>query len=91
MFYDDFEDVKLTLPVGTQPPRPRMQFNKPLDVKRYDYLFKLIVIGDQSVGKTNLTMKFCEFGFDPTYVATIGKLIILTIKLLYLKPLKISI
>ena len=35
-------------------------------------LFKVIVIGDSGVGKTNLITRFCENSFKDTYVATIG-------------------
>jgi Ras-related protein Rab-8A len=38
----------------------------------YDYLVKLIIIGDSGVGKTNILMKFCEQEFKSSYVATIG-------------------
>lgn len=38
----------------------------------YDYLVKLIIIGDSGVGKTNILMKFCEQEFKQNYVATIG-------------------
>lgn len=38
----------------------------------YDYLVKLIIIGDSGVGKTNLLMRFCEQDFKSNYVATIG-------------------
>lgn len=35
-------------------------------------LYKVIVIGDSGVGKTNLITRFCENHFKDTYVATIG-------------------
>lgn len=38
----------------------------------YDYLVKMIIIGDSGVGKTNFLMQFCESNFKGTYVATIG-------------------
>ena len=38
----------------------------------YDYLVKMIIIGDSGVGKTNFLMQFCEGDFKGTYVATIG-------------------
>ena len=37
----------------------------------YDYLIKLIIIGDPTVGKTNLILKFVDENFQ-TYMATIG-------------------
>lgn len=38
----------------------------------YDYLIKLILIGDSGVGKTNILQKFSENKFDIGAVATIG-------------------
>ena len=38
----------------------------------YDYMIKLIIIGDSGVGKTNILTRFCENIFKDTHVATIG-------------------
>ena len=38
----------------------------------YDYLLKYIIIGDPSVGKSNLLMKFAHNKFTDEYQATIG-------------------
>ena len=38
----------------------------------YDYMVKLIIIGDSGVGKTNILTRFCENEFKETHVATIG-------------------
>ena len=38
----------------------------------YNYLFKYIIIGDPSVGKSNLLMKFANNRFTEEYQATIG-------------------
>lgn len=38
----------------------------------YDYMTKLIVIGDSGVGKTNIILKFTQEKFKDNYVATIG-------------------
>ena len=40
--------------------------------KNYNYLLKYIIIGDASVGKSNLLMKFTENKFNESYQATIG-------------------
>ena len=37
-----------------------------------ELLFKLIIIGDSGVGKTNLLMRYCEDTFKTNYVSTIG-------------------
>jgi small GTP-binding protein len=38
----------------------------------YDYLFKIIVIGDGAVGKTSLTVRFSQGYFKEDYKMTIG-------------------
>lgn len=38
----------------------------------YDYMFKVIIIGDSGVGKTNLILRFSDRNFNNKYVATIG-------------------
>jgi len=38
----------------------------------YDYLFKLLLIGDSSVGKSCLLLRFADDSFVDTYISTIG-------------------
>lgn len=38
----------------------------------YDYLFKLLIIGDSSVGKSCLLLRFADDSYDDTYISTIG-------------------
>jgi len=38
----------------------------------YDYLIKLIIIGDSGVGKTCFLMKFAEDNFTTSHISTIG-------------------
>lgn len=40
--------------------------------KEYDYLFKVLVIGDSGCGKTCLVSRFSDKRFDESYVSTIG-------------------
>ncbi|XP_054877021.1 ras-related protein Rab-8B [Poeciliopsis prolifica] len=40
--------------------------------KSYDYLFKLLLIGDSGVGKTCLLFRFSEDAFNATFISTIG-------------------
>lgn len=40
--------------------------------KAYDYLFKLLLIGDSGVGKTSLLFQFADQDFQETFIATIG-------------------
>lgn len=38
----------------------------------YDWLIKLLLIGDSGVGKTNILLRFCEGNFHTTHLTTIG-------------------
>ena len=40
--------------------------------KPYDFLFKLLLIGDSSVGKTTILHRFVEASFIQTRIVTIG-------------------
>ncbi|KAK2854356.1 hypothetical protein Q5P01_007017 [Channa striata] len=40
--------------------------------KTYDYLLKLLLIGDSGVGKTCLLFRFSEDAFNTTFISTIG-------------------
>jgi Ras-related protein Rab-8A len=38
----------------------------------YDYLVKLLIIGDSGVGKTNILLRACDNKFIPSHLMTIG-------------------
>ena len=38
----------------------------------YDWLIKLLIIGDSGVGKTNILLRFCENNFHTNHLTTIG-------------------
>lgn len=42
--------------------------------QNYDYLAKLLIIGDSGVGKTNILLRFCENNFMTSHLTTIGKI-----------------
>ena len=43
-----------------------------MDKEPYDFLFKLILIGDSSVGKSNILLKYLKGEFNPNSKATVG-------------------
>lgn len=38
----------------------------------YDWLIKVIIVGDSGVGKTNILLRFTENKFKPDHMATLG-------------------
>ena len=43
-----------------------------MEKEPYDFLFKMILIGDSSVGKSNILLKYLKGEFDPNSKATVG-------------------
>ena len=43
-----------------------------MGTKAYDYLFKLLLIGDSGVGKTCILFRFSDDAFNSTFISTIG-------------------
>ena len=41
--------------------------------KRFDYIVKLVIIGDEKVGKTSLLLRYAGNAFSANYIETIGK------------------
>lgn len=40
--------------------------------REYNYLFKLVLIGDSGVGKSCLLLRFADDSFTDSYISTIG-------------------
>lgn len=67
--------------------------------KSYDYLFKILLIGDSGVGKTCILCRFASNEFNRSHISTIGKLIwksfclkiIVDISRLFLKYLPLAV
>lgn len=55
----------------------------------YDYLAKLLIIGDSGVGKTNILLRFCENNFLTSHLTTIGISTIIKESTSKLKPLRL--
>lgn len=41
-------------------------------IREYDYLFKIVLVGNSSVGKSSLLRRFADDSFQESYLATIG-------------------
>lgn len=46
----------------------------------YDYLFKILLIGDSGVGKTCILCRFSDDSFNPSFISTIGLIISILLK-----------
>ena len=41
-------------------------------MSRFDYIFKIVLVGDSDVGKSCILLRYVDDQFDPSYVSTIG-------------------
>lgn len=40
--------------------------------REYDYLFKLVIVGNSGVGKSSILLRFSDDQFNESYLTTIG-------------------
>mmetsp|Transcript_14358 Transcript_14358/g.22446 ORF Transcript_14358/g.22446 Transcript_14358/m.22446 type:complete len:352 (-) Transcript_14358:187-1242(-) len=52
--------------------RPNPRKGPKAKTREYDHLFKLVLIGDATVGKTSLLLRFADDSFKDNYISTIG-------------------
>ena len=38
----------------------------------FDYMYKILIVGNSGVGKTALLVRYCDDTFSPSFVATVG-------------------
>lgn len=41
-------------------------------IEEHDYLFKVVIVGNQGVGKSSLFLRYCDENFVDNYLPTIG-------------------
>jgi Ras-related protein Rab-1A len=43
-----------------------------MDQNEYDYVFKILIIGDSGTGKSSILLRFTDNQYDESYISTIG-------------------
>lgn len=46
---------------------------QPASKSSYDWLVKILIIGDSGVGKTNMLLRICDDRFNQNHITTLGK------------------
>lgn len=45
---------------------------KEVSEQNFDYMFKILIIGNSSVGKTSFLFRYADDSFTPSFVSTVG-------------------
>lgn len=53
-------------------PAQQTQAQKDAADQNFDYMFKLLIIGNSSVGKTSFLFRYADDSFTPAFVSTVG-------------------
>lgn len=53
-------------------PRQQTQVQKDAADQNFDYMFKLLIIGNSSVGKTSFLFRYADDSFTSAFVSTVG-------------------
>ena len=56
----------------TRWPHLPLYFTALTTLRRFDYLFKLLLIGESGVGKSCLLLQFADQTYTDSYISTIG-------------------
>ncbi|XVF73533.1 hypothetical protein PTKIN_Ptkin12aG0209300 [Pterospermum kingtungense] len=68
----DLGDPSPEISFGFRRPHPPIFFLQSTMNPEYDYLFKLLLIGDSGVGKSCLLLRFADDSYIESYISTIG-------------------
>lgn len=52
--------------------RQQTQIQKDVADQNFDYMFKLLIIGNSSVGKTSFLFRYADDSFTSAFVSTVG-------------------
>ncbi|XP_020794165.1 RAB3D, member RAS oncogene family, a [Boleophthalmus pectinirostris] len=72
-----------------QEPAPQIQEQRDAADQNFDYMFKLLIIGNSSVGKTAFLFRYADDSFTPAFVSTVG--IDFKVKTIYRKDKKVKL
>ena len=57
---------------GDQAAGPETQVQRDSADQNFDYMFKLLIIGNSSVGKTSFLFRYADNSFTSAFVSTVG-------------------